>query len=441
MAPVKPPEKERSILAQSPLAAPRLQWWALVSAIPLLGVVAAFGIAPQTATENVSLERVVQEVALAPLPIDLPPQTDRFWREQRVQRGDTLAQLFMRLGINDPDALAWLSANRDAHALYQLIPGRTVRAITGVDDRLLSLEYRTERFALAVRRTDQGFALDDSPPVVGRRTAMKSGTVQTSLFAATDAAGLPDAIATQLADVFSSDVDFLRDLRRGDRFSVFYEIETINGEPGRSGRLLAAEFINQGNVLQAFWFDGGDGHGGYYTADGRNVRKAFLRSPLEFSRVTSGFSSARLHPVLQVWRAHKGIDYGAPTGTPVRATADGVVAMAGNKSGYGKVVILRHGGGVQTLYGHLSGFGKDLVPGARIRQGDTIGFVGATGMATGPHLHYEFHVNGTHVDPLRHAMPPGAPITAELKTSFQRSSLERQQVLELLRPANLAALE
>ncbi|MCA3135186.1 MAG: M23 family metallopeptidase [Rhodocyclaceae bacterium] len=435
------PEKERAILAQSPSARPRLRLLAFASAIPFLGVVAAFGIAPQTITETVPLERVVQEVLLAPVAVDPPALADRFWREQRIQRGDTLGQLFARLDIDDPDALSWLAANREARAFYQLVPGRTVRAITGINNRLLSFEYRTEKAALAVRRSGDGFVLDDVAPVIERRTALKSGTVQTSLFAAADAAGLPDAIAAQLADVFSSDVDFLRDLRRGDRFSVFYEVETINGEPGRSGRLLAAEFVNQGNVLQAFWFEGGDGRGGYYTADGRNVRKAFLRSPLEFSRVTSGFSSARLHPVLQVWRAHKGIDYGAPTGTPVRATADGTVAMVGTKSGYGKVVILRHAGGFQTLYGHLSGFGNGLAAGARVRQGDTIGFVGATGMATGPHLHYEFHVNGTHVDPLRHATPPGAPITADLKPSFERSASERQGLLELLRSANLAALE
>jgi murein DD-endopeptidase MepM/ murein hydrolase activator NlpD len=435
------PEKERAILAQTPVSKPRLRWIALASALPLLGVVGAFGIAPQTVTEDIALEQVIQAVTLDPVTVEPPEQAARFWREQRVQRGDTVAALFSRLGIDDPEALAWLKANRDARALYQLIPGRSIRAVTGPDDRLVSLEYRGDAASLVMRRSESGFILDDTPPVIERRTALKSGTIQTSLFAATDAAGLPDAIATQLADVFSSDVDFHRDLRRGDRFSVLYEIETVNGEPSRSGRLLAAEFVNQGNVLQAFWFDGGSGRGGYYTADGRNVRKAFLRSPLEFSRVTSGFSTARLHPVLQVWRAHKGIDYGAPTGTPVRATADGVVAMAGTQNGYGKVVILRHAGGVQTLYGHLSGFGRNITAGSRVSQGDTIGFVGATGMATGPHLHYEFHVNGTHVDPLRHATPPGPPITAELKDAFERSAGERQELLVRLRTANLAALE
>ena len=435
------PEKERAILAQTPPSRPRLRWLALATAVPLLGVVGAFGIAPQTVTDDVVLERVVQAVTLEPVAVEPPAHADRFWREQRVQRGDTIGALFSRLGIDDPQALAWLKANRDARALYQLIPGRTIRAVTGPDDRLVSLDYRGESASLAMRRTQDGFELHDDAPLIERRTALKSGSIQTSLFAATDAAGLPDAIATQLADVFSSDVDFHRDLRRGDRFSVLYEIETVNGEPSRSGRLLAAEFVNQGNVLQAFWFDDGEGRGGYYTADGRNMRKAFLRSPLEFSRVTSGFSSARLHPVLQVWRAHKGIDYGAPSGTPVRATANGVVAMAGVKNGYGKVVILRHAGGIETLYGHLSGFGHNIGPGSRVSQGDTIGFVGATGMATGPHLHYEFHVNGMHVDPLRHATPPGPPITAQLKPAFDRAAGDRQELLALLRSANLAALE
>jgi len=236
-------------------------------------------------------------------------------------------------------------------------------------------------------------------------------------------------------------MDFHRDLRKGDRFAVVYEMQNVDGEPVKAGRILATEFVNQGRVLQAVYFEDASGRGGYYAPDGRNMRKAFLRSPLEFSRVTSGFSGTRFHPVLQTWRAHKGIDYGAPTGTRIRATADGVVDLIGQRNGYGNVIMLRHANGYSTLYGHLSGFTQSLRYGAKVVQGEVIGFVGMTGLATGPHLHYEFHVSGVHVDPLRRAPQPGPSITASLRSAFDLNVRDRLAALELLRETNLAALE
>ncbi|MCW5655139.1 M23 family metallopeptidase, partial [Hydrogenophaga sp.] len=264
---------------------------------------------------------------------------------------------------------------------------------------------------------------------------------QTSLFGATDAAGIPDAIAVQMAEVFSGDVDFYRDLRRGDRFSIMYEALEADGEFVRPGRILAAEFVNQGRVLRAVYFEDPNGRGSYYTPDGRNMRRAFLRSPLEFSRITSGFTTARFHPILQKWRAHKGIDYAAPVGTPVRATADAVAATVGHQKGYGNVIVLRHANSIQTVYAHLSGFRRDLRAGTRVQQGEVIGYVGMTGLATGPHLHYEFHVNGLHVDPLRSAPQPGPPITAQLRPAFQTAARDMVERLEQIRELNLAALE
>jgi murein DD-endopeptidase MepM/ murein hydrolase activator NlpD len=244
-----------------------------------------------------------------------------------------------------------------------------------------------------------------------------------------------------LADVFSSDVDFHRDLRKGDRFSVVFEMPYANGDPAGAGRILAAEFVNQGRTLQALYFEDGTSRGGYYTPDGRNVRKTFLRSPLEFSRVTSGFSNSRFHPVLQTWRAHKGIDYGAPVGTRIRATADGVIDFAGRRNGYGNTIVVRHAGGFSTLYGHLSGVATGIRDGVKVAQGDLIGFVGMTGLATGPHVHYEFLVHGVHVDPMRNAPQPGPSITSSMRLAFDASAAARLATIGLLRSRNLAALE
>ena len=207
-------------------------------------------------------------------------------------------------------------------------------------------------------------------------------------------------IAIQLAEVFSSDIDFHRDLRKGDRFSVIYEANYCDGEFIEVGRVLAAEFINQGRGYRAVRFEDDDGRGGFYTPEGRNVRKAFLRSPLEFSRITSGFSSSRFHQVLKTWRAHRGIDYAAPIGTRVRATADGAVTEVGWRGGYGRLIKVRHPNGYATLYGHLSGFSEGIARGKRVVQGQVIGFVGSTGLANGPHLHFETRRNGVPVNPL-----------------------------------------
>ena len=234
---------------------------------------------------------------------------------------------------------------------------------------------------------------------------MAAGEIRSSLFGAADEAGLPDAVTIQLADVFAGDIDFYKDLQRGDRFAVVYEARSIDGEPAGSGRIVAAEFENRGRVFRAFLWRDADGAESYYAEDGSALRKAFLRSPMEFSRMTSGFTNARFHPILQTWRAHKGVDYGAPEGTPVRATANGKVIFAGVQGGYGKVVHLQHAGAHSTLYAHLSRFAPRVANGARVAQGDVIGYVGQTGWATGPHLHYEFRVDNDARNPLTIAMP------------------------------------
>ena len=225
-----------------------------------------------------------------------------------------------------------LRNNAQARALYQLIPGKVVRATATSEGKLLSLRYLSGNNLVSIDRAADNFVVNQEAVDLERRVLMKSAEIRNSLFGATDAAGLPDTIATQIAEIFSTDIDFHRDLRKGDRFSVVYEVFYDRGEPVKSGRVLAAEFVNQGKAYTAVYFNYAENEGGYYTADGKNLRKQFLRSPLEFSRITSGFSTARFHPVLQTWRAHKGIDYGAPTGTRVKATADGVVDIAGARA-------------------------------------------------------------------------------------------------------------
>jgi murein DD-endopeptidase MepM/ murein hydrolase activator NlpD len=406
--------------------------------MPLLGVVAAFGIAPDTPTERVALKEVVQEIAL-PLPPAATPDDSPYWREERVQRGDTIASLLARLQVEDAAAQDFLRSDRRARGLYELVPGRTLRATTTGEGQLLALRYRKADGSELVLRRDQdtlSFSLEQ--PATVTQLQMASGEIQSSLFAAMDRAGLSDAAAVQLADIFSSEIDFHRDLQPGDRFSVVYEAEFSNGEFARTGRILAAEFINAGKRYRALYFQDGEGRGGYYTPQGKNARKAFLRSPLEISRISSGFSFARLHPVLNVLRAHKGVDYSAPVGTKVRVTADGVIDFVGRRGGYGKVVVVNHRNGYSTLYAHLSGFAKGMAPGKRIAQGDLIGYVGMTGLATGPHLHYEFLVNGINKDPLRQAVPEGNPITPATRAAFEDSTRPLVGRLDMIQDMNLS---
>ncbi len=446
------PEKIREIMqqAESAILAQNLLWLAhnnkirrlvMATVLPFIGVVAAFGIAPDTVTEKLAVTKVVEDVALPELPAGAN-RDEAYWQEERVQRGDTIASVLARLQVDDPDAVQRLRGTREARALYQLVPGKTIRAKITAEGKLLALHYLAGSNVYSVERAGDAFTVTEQPARLEVRTLMRSGTIRSSLFAAADAADLPDAVATQIADIFSTDIDFHKDLRTGDRFTVVYEASYHLGTLIRTGRVLAAEFINQGKVYQAVYFQNSEGQGGYYTADGKNIRKAFLRSPLEFSRISSGFTTARFHPVLQQWRAHKGIDYAAPTGARVKATADGVVEFAGrHQGGYGNLVVLRHQSKFTTWYGHLSGFARGVRKGSRVVQGDVIGFVGATGLATGPHLHYEFRINDVHQNPLRVVMPSAPPITPEHRAAFEAAAQPLALRLQVLRGTNLARLD
>lgn len=418
-----PDAAKRRILAQRrtsaarPAGRARLAHVVAIAVLALSGV-AAFGIAPET-TVDIPPMRTVERSLAAPDVLTVPDDPGPFWREERIRRGDTIGSLLARTGVDDPAALAFVRTNPEARPLYQLMPGRAVQVATDAQGSLVALRFRTaDGDRLTVARESGALVATRAPAPETVRLALKSGEITTSLFGAADAVGLPDAVTIALAELFAGDIDFLQDLRFGDRFTVLYEVRYVDGEPVGVGRIVAAEFENRGERLSAFLWRDADGQDAWYTEDGRSTRRAFLRSPMEFSRMTSGFSLARFHPILQSWRAHRGVDYGAPSGTPVRATADGVVELAGVKGGYGNVVLLRHTGAYSTLYAHLSRFAAGVRGGKRVRQGDTIGFVGATGWATGPHLHYEFRVNDVPRNPLTIALPTAGPLPPETRAAF-----------------------
>lgn len=418
----------------------------IFAAVALLGLVSgAFGVAQRSPiVENVDVTPVIEAVALNPVLAEAPGAAANFFiREERVQRGDTVFSLLARLQVSDPEAQRFFSRPAVGKVFVPWIPGRPVVGRVDADGRLLQLEIQNDESSIRVTRTEeQGFQIAEVPLAVERRIVMKSGSISSSLIAATDDAGIPDPIASSFAEVFSSEVDMFRDVRAGDRFAMVYEMLYVNGAPSRPGRLLVAEFVNQGRKLQALHFKDESGRESYFAPNGRSLRQAFLRSPLEFSRVTSGFSSARLHPVLQVWRAHKGIDYGAPTGTRVRVTAEGTVVHSGWQNGYGNTVVVQHSQGYRTLYGHLSAISRDVRPGRKLDQGDVIGFVGMTGLASGPHLHYEFHVNGNHVDPTRFlANRVAIELAPQAREQFMRVAADRVRQLSSLDGLSVASIE
>lgn len=438
-----PVQKKTLILSQK--SAPktqkqRLYWLLGISTIPLFGIVAAFAIAPQSLPIDVPVTETVEaidlpvtraQVAAAPL-----------WQVDQIRRDDTLASLLERINIRNPEAVAFLHQAPEASALAtQLRPGRTILTKTTPDGMLLELQFHIDNtHGLFVKQTKDGYQAQEQPLVLENRVLMKSAEINSSLFAATDTADIPDQIAIQLANIFSSEIDFNLDLRKGDRFTVIYEASFSNGELIKTGKILSTEFINAGKSYSAILYRDAQGHENYYTADGKSLQKAFLRSPLEFSRISSGFSLARFHPILNTWRAHKGVDYAAPTGTLVKAVADATVSFVGAQRGYGNVVMLQHAEGITTVYGHLSRFAAGLHNGQKIAQGSPIGYVGMTGMATGPHLHYEFRVHGEHRDPLKVALPTSIPMTPAALADFHKQAQPLIAQLALLRRSSDLAL-
>jgi len=375
----------------------------------------AFGVAPLVPDASNMPKRLVTETVT---PNGIQAQLDalaehelQLYRTDLTRSSDTADSLLKRMNVNDPAAALFLRTDPTARKVLEGRSGKMVQVQTDESGAMTELVVRyaaNEAEQLATHFTrlritriaGKLLATMETAPLASQ-VRMGSGTIRSSLFAATDDARIPDNVATQLAEVFATDLDFHRQLRKGDTFSVIYEALTADGEPitwgSAAGRVLAADFVNDGRAYSAVWFKGAQGKGAYYGFDGQGKKRAFLASPMEFSRVTSGFAM-RMHPILNSWKQHKGVDYGAPSGTPVRAVGDGVVEFAGQQNGYGNVLEIKHSNQRSTLYAHLSRI--DVRKGQHIEQGQRVGAVGSTGWATGPHLHFEVKVNGAQQDPM-----------------------------------------
>jgi murein DD-endopeptidase MepM/ murein hydrolase activator NlpD len=409
----------------------------------LLGTgVTAFGIAPLAPDASDLPVSLVTEMLDVGGPqqssLQLLPEVAGFalYRSDTVRRDDTAQSLLQRLGVPDSAAQAYL---RSDSAARQLFDGRSgVKWVSVETNERHELQKLTARWLdsgdersferLTVTKNEQGYSTQREKGTLQASTRLSSGEIQSSLFAATDAANLPDALAIQLAELFSANIDFRRDLRKGDRFNLAYEVLEADGEPLGNGRILSAEFINNGRGYSAVWFGDGQQKGAYYSFDGESTRKEYLASPLQFTRVSSGYGM-RFHPVYGSRRAHLGIDYAAPTGTPIRTIGDGVVSFAGQQRGYGNVVFITHRRQHTTVYAHMSRL--NVRTGQRVAQGDTIGAVGCTGTCTGPHLHFEFRDKGVHMDPLvalRNS--ESVPLHPALRARFDEVAQAQRQKLD-----------
>jgi murein DD-endopeptidase MepM/ murein hydrolase activator NlpD len=381
------------------------------SALPVLAAAALYLGAPLAPDAPAEIDLTALAASVAPVaaaPAALAAEDDSSQNvEVTVQRNDTLDRIFRSVGI-DLATLAELRTVPDARkALDVLRPGDII-TLTHADGVLQSLNRRiSDTLTLSVARGDDGFAVDFIENPLEIEVAGARARIETSLFDAGREAGMSATTVMVLAnEIFGWDIDFANDIHAGDEFSALYQRRFQDGAYVSDGRVLAAEFVNRGKTHRAVWFESADGSvKGYYTPEGKGMRKAFLRVPIDFARVSSGFNPKRRHPITGKVRAHRGIDFAAPTGTPIYAAGDGRIEFAGRKGGYGNAVVINHGKGITTLYGHMSRFGKSARNGRAVRQGQVIGYVGSTGASTGPHLHYEYRVKGVHKNPASIALP------------------------------------
>jgi murein DD-endopeptidase MepM/ murein hydrolase activator NlpD len=364
------------------------------------------------------------------------------WREFTVKSGDSLATLFKRADIKPQQLDELMKSGEEAKKLRKLYPKDTIRLLTDDDGILQALRYDLDHKSFLMVEREQGTLVAKTyNHQIETREAHASGEIESSLFLAAQEAGISQNIIMELAGIFGWDIDFALDIRKGDSFSVLYEELYRNGEKISDGNILAAEFINDGKTYRAVRYTNPQTNKSeFYTPEGKSMRKAFLRTPVNFSRISSGFTINRYHPVLHKFRSHKGVDYAAKKGTPVYASGDGKVIFKGVKGGYGKVVILQHGSKYTTLYAHLNSYNKKLKVGSKVKQGETIAYVGSTGLATGPHLHYEFRVDGTHRNPLTVSLPISNPVPERYMADFELTTTPVFAQLDLLARTQQVAL-
>ena len=423
---------------------------AVLLAVAAFGAVAVSPMAPDAS--DLPVTSIAQNLEMPDLAsqISAMEQVDQnFTHEEKVRAGDTLATLLTRLGVDDPAAANFIKTDKIARGVMLLKSGKRVQAQTTENGDLnwmrATLVDGTDKSVKNILITRKGdkFVATEVAAQLERRVEMHARKITSTLFAATDSSldgtRLPDTISAQIVEMFSTNIDFRSDLKRGDSFNVVYETFWQDGEFVRAGRILAGEFTNRGKTYQSVWFEdpASKQGGGYYSFDGKSLKKAFLKSPLEFSRISSGFSM-RVHPISGNWKAHKGIDFAAATGTPIRASGDGVVDSVGSQNGYGNVVVLKHWANYSTAYAHMSRFASGLKKGQKVSQGDVIGYVGTTGWSTGAHLHYEFRVGGVAQDPSKLNVQAQAPLTAAELSRFRMVSADMMHRFTLLRPNDTA---
>lgn len=415
---------------------------AVVLTLCAFGAAGVAPLAPDAA--NLPVKTIAEEMALPDLASQitaLEEAEQHFVSEEKTRPGDTLAALLNRMGVDDEQASTFIKNDKLAKTIMQLKAGKKVQAeVDGEGElqwlRTTIVDSRDNKVKnLLISRHGDKLAAEEVSAKLERRVEMRTGEIHSSLYAATDAAQIPDGVAKQIIDMFSTNIDFAADLRRGDHFNIVYETFWQDGEMVSTGRVLAGEFINNRSKYQAVWFDESASSGGYYSFDGKSLKKAFLKSPLEFSRVSSGFSM-RVHPISGQWKQHKGVDFAAAIGTPIRTSGDGVIESIGGQNGYGNVVVVKHWGNYTTLYAHMSRFANGLRKGSKVSQGEVIGYVGMTGWTTGPHLHYEFRVNNEPRDPMSVAVPNAQPLGADELARFKHVAEDMSHRFALLRPGD-----
>ena len=359
-------------------------------------------------------------------------------KQYTIKPGDSLAKIFKTLDYSPTTLHNIIQLGEPTQALKKIMPGQTLRFAQNANGQFTSLEYDIDPIkTLQIQTTENGFSamIHEKPVITSHKTA--SAQINNSLFYDAKQAALSDKTIMELANIFGWDIDFSQGLRPGDSFSLLYETRSVDGKRIENGHILAAEFINQGSTYQAVRFTDKTGHSEYFSPDGKSMRKTFLRNPIDFARISSHFNLRRKHPVLNRIRAHKGVDYAASTGTPIKSTGDGKIIFRGIKGGYGRVVIVQHGQKYSSLYAHMSKYGR-YKKGARIKQGQIVGYVGQSGLATGPHLHYELRVNGVHRNPLTTKFPAAKPISKNLLADFKQQTVPLLAQLQLAKQTQLA---
>ncbi|WP_439859918.1 peptidoglycan DD-metalloendopeptidase family protein [Pseudomonas sp. MBLB4136] len=387
------------------------------------GRLAADNASPFAEIEGAAEQVVTTEEQSPELAEQTTPATDPLQKTISVANGDTLSTLFAKVGLSATTLHAVLNSSKEAKQFSRLKVGQKLEFQLTPDGELESLHSKlSDLESISLAKTDKGFAFkrDLIKPEV--RSAYAHGVIKSSLFLSAKRAGLSHGLTMDLANIFGYDIDFAMDIREGDAFELIYEEKVANGKTVGSGEILSARFTNRGKTFTAVRYTDKQGNTSYYSADGTSMRKAFIRTPVDFARISSRFSNGRRHPILNKIRAHKGVDYAAPRGTPIKAAGDGKIALAGRKGGYGNTVVIQHGSRYRTLYAHMQGFAKGIRTGGSVKQGQIIGYIGTTGLSTGPHLHYEFQVNGTHVDPLSQKLPMADPIARNEKQRFLQLS-------------------